>query len=114
MTEKQGTNVEAFVSLVKQNREVIDKQKAYLKAETLQKLATAIINSDSDRSGKFSERELMELEINLMTSTNVEVNYPALRSYMAGSQRNLESVLNLVTHMDDETVPEEERIFQAR
>ena len=108
LTEQQGTNVQTFVALVQDNQQVLQQQKAILQADTLQRLAQSILNSDVDASGTFSEHELQRLQLNLMTFPDVQVNVSALRDYMKGSVRTLDSVLNLVAHMD------EHDIFEAK
>ena len=96
------------MALVKDNQQVLQQQKAILQADTLQRLAQSILNSDMDASGTFSEHELQRLQLNLMTVPDVQVNVSALRDYMKGSVRTLDSVLNLVAHMD------EHDIFEAK
>ena len=82
---------------------------AAVKSQALQTLVESIIESDTDGSGKFSDREMKLLEMRLKNMRGVKVNHSRLVDTMSHSTRDLNGILKMVQNMDQ--VPEEDRIF---
>lgn len=114
ITKEQGTSVDTFVKLVKENRQTTDEMKMCVKADTMQTLVQAILSSDFDSSAQFSAQEVQILNVRLRNIPGIRVNSKALQKAVQSSQRTLEDVLSLVEHMDRDDLPEEERIFQLQ
>ena len=81
-------------------------------ADLTQTLVAACINSDFDQSSTFSDQEIKILELRLKSVPGVKVNHELLVQTVLASDRRLESVLALLTHLDRTDLADEERIFQ--
>uniref|UniRef100_A0A7S2YKK8 Uncharacterized protein n=1 Tax=Entomoneis paludosa TaxID=265537 RepID=A0A7S2YKK8_9STRA len=103
ITAEQGSNVDEFVALVKENRELIEKEKSVVRHETAQIVATVVINSDHDYSGKLDEKETSRLKARLRHLPGVKVNERALiRSLNEtdGSRAQLLKLINNIVNDD--------------
>lgn len=109
IAQSQGSNVSSLVSLVKENGVIqkqmmvsIDRSQGLLltecllanmaarlqditKAETLQRLFEAILQSDRDVNFKITEAEVQELVIRLKVDPRVEVNQGTLQGRLASA-----------------------------
>lgn len=81
-------------------------------ADTQQILVGAIIESDMDKSARFSDKEIKMIEIRLQNVQGVTVNFEKLREKLNQSGcRSLSYVLNLMKEIERDDIPDEERIF---
>lgn len=78
----------------------------------MQTMVTAIIDSDFDSSGTFSDQEIKILEMRMKSVPGVHVQHELLVKTVDASDRRLATVLSLLDHLDREDMAEEERIFQ--
>lgn len=81
----------------------------------MQTVVQGILSSDLDASSKFSDQELPILEINILagikTLKGVRCDRDKLKQALKESDRTIESVLAMVSEIDDPSLPEEKRIF---
>jgi hypothetical protein len=77
-----------------------------------QTLVTACIDSDMDQSGQFSDQEIQILELRMQSIPGVIVNHALLKETVQKSDRQIESILALVHHLNQIDLPNEQRIFQ--
>lgn len=83
-----------------------------MRDDVVQTLVTACIDSDFDQSGTFSDQEIQILELRMQSIPGVIVNHALLKENVQKSDRQLESILELVKHMHRMDLPSEQRIFQ--
>jgi hypothetical protein len=83
-----------------------------VKDDVVQTLVTACIDSDFDQSGTFSDQEIQILELRMQNIPGVVVNHALLKDCVQKSDRQLESILALVKHINRTDLPAEQRIFQ--
>jgi hypothetical protein len=83
-----------------------------VKDDVVQTLVTACIDSDFDQSGMFSDQEIQILELRMQSIPGVIVNHALLKETVQKSDRQLESILSLVKHINRTDLPAEQRIFQ--
>lgn len=78
-----------------------------------QSILHALIESDFDASGHFSDDELQILELRVQQLPGIlVVNSQLLRTTVSKSDRKLATVLELVHHIDMDHLPDDERIFR--
>ena len=75
-------------------------------------MISAIIESDFDSSGKFSDHEIKILEMRMKSVPGVIVNHQLLVQTVHASDRELSSVLKLMDHLDRDDLTDEARIFK--
>lgn len=85
---------------------------AAAKAELAQIVINAIIESDFDSSGTFSDQEIKILELRMKSCTGVIVNDKLLIQTVEASDRSLSTVLSLLDHLDRLDLLDEKRIFK--
>mmetsp|Transcript_3497 Transcript_3497/g.4643 ORF Transcript_3497/g.4643 Transcript_3497/m.4643 type:complete len:279 (-) Transcript_3497:214-1050(-) len=104
ITSAQGTTVESFVGLVKENKELLRKEKLIVRQETAQLLSSVVINCDGDCSGTFDEKESRILALKLKALPGVKLNeekfYQSLRD-TDGSMGALLKMVNRIVLDDD-------------
>lgn len=83
-----------------------------MKDDVVQTLVTACIDSDFDQSGTFSDQEIQILDLRMQNIPGVIVNHALLKESVQKSDRQLESILALVKHINRTDLPKEQRIFQ--
>jgi hypothetical protein len=86
--------------------------KATVKIDLSQTLITALIDSDFDQSGTYSDQEIKILEMRMKSMPGIVVNHELLTKTLVGSDRQLESILALTSHLDRTDLPDNERIFR--
>lgn len=111
ITDEQGGNVNELVNLVKENQKVLDGLKKYVKADTEQTFLKAVLDSDWDNSNEFDDAEIDMLEVRLQAIPGCTVNAKILRSKIHATDRTLGAVMGLLKELDDEYMPDDERIF---
>lgn len=78
-----------------------------------QTILTALIDSDFDMSGSFSDQELQILQLRVKNIPGVIIDDAKLVERVKASDRKLSTVLEMVQELDrEDTEGEEERIFQ--
>lgn len=77
-----------------------------------QSILHALIESDYDASGHFSDDELQILELRVQHLPGIVVNAPLLMDRVAASDRRLATILEFVHHIDMDHLPDSERIFR--
>ena len=85
---------------------------ALVKADLTQTVVTAIIASDFDSSGTFSDQEIQILELRMKNVPGVTVRHDLLVQAASGSDRSMSNVLRLLDDIDREDLTDNERIFQ--
>ena len=83
-----------------------------MKADLTQTVVTAIIASDFDSSGTFSDQEVQILELRMKNVPGVNVRHDLLVQAASGSDRSMSNVLRLLDDIDREDLTDNERIFQ--
>lgn len=83
-----------------------------MKAELSQILISAIIESDVDSSGHFSDDEIDILAMRVSNVPGVKVNTELLEQMAKKSDRKLGSILSFLDHLDRKDLADDERIFQ--
>ena len=83
-----------------------------MKADLTQTVVTAIIASDFDSSGTFSDQEVQILELRMKNVPGVNVRHDLLVQAASGSDRSMSNVLRLLDDIDREDLADSERIFQ--
>lgn len=116
--DKQGANVEQLVSLVKDNRVIIDKMKKIIKGDVTQILVRAVLLGDRDKNFTLDDKDI-ETVLNAFDNVEfAEVDRDKFRTYVKNHDRNVNAVLKLVFNLFDENeneteTPEEEQIFNV-
>lgn len=77
-----------------------------------QTILSAVIESDYDSSGTFSDQEIKILELRMRNVPGVKVNHQLLVQTIHNSDRKLSSALDLVKHLDRGDLADDHRIFQ--
>ena len=111
IAEQQGTSVESFVGLLKENQTILDGLKKCVKGDAEQIFVSAILDSDWDESNTFSDKEIKMLGIRMQNVPGVTINQQNLEKRVKATDGSLSSILKLLSEMDDGTIPDEERIF---
>jgi len=115
ITAEHGSNVDDFVALVKENRELIDRQKSVVRHETAQIVASVVINGDQDYSGKFDEKEMKRLRVRLRNLPGVKVNERALMRSVNESDGSRAALLKLINNIvNDEQDKYTSAVFDAK
>lgn len=112
ISKEQGTNVENLLNLVKENQTTLDGLKVAVKAELSQVLVSAVIESDFDSSGHFTEDEIEILVMRVSNVPGVRVNAELLKQKANESDRTLGAILCFLDHLDSKDLPDQERIFE--
>mmetsp|Transcript_26172 Transcript_26172/g.40119 ORF Transcript_26172/g.40119 Transcript_26172/m.40119 type:complete len:122 (+) Transcript_26172:530-895(+) len=112
MAKAQGMNVDNLLGLTKENQALLDKMKASMKAQASQRLLQIVFQSDRDESSSIdSEREINRLIIRLKGVDGIQLDEERFKDELKASGGSLESVLKLVKSLDDDTIPENEKIL---
>lgn len=82
-----------------------------VRAEMLQILLTAIVESDVDASGTFTDQEIKVLQMRLSNLPGISTNSERLLQRLTAGSRALSSVLTLVADIDRDDVPLDQRVF---
>jgi hypothetical protein len=82
-----------------------------VKAGTESLFVTAVLDSDWDQSNEFSDQEIQMLEFRLKNIPGVTVNNSLLSTRIKQTDRTLASVLSLLSELNDDDLPDEERVF---
>jgi hypothetical protein len=83
-----------------------------VKANLAQTLVTALIESDVDSSGHFSDQEIQIVELRLKNVPGVTVNHELMTQSLQTSDRELSSVLKLAGQLEESGLSDEQRIFK--
>jgi hypothetical protein len=83
-----------------------------VKADLSQTLLTAVIESDCDSSGHFSDSEIEVLTMRLSNVVGVKVNVDLLEKSAKESERTLSVILGYLDQLDRDDIPHDQRIFQ--
>uniref|UniRef100_A0A6V2CCS8 EF-hand domain-containing protein n=2 Tax=Ditylum brightwellii TaxID=49249 RepID=A0A6V2CCS8_9STRA len=106
----QGKNVTAFVSLVKENRVILDEMKQALKAQVSQDLLQLIFAADRDEDFVIDPEEVRGLLFRLRAFDGLDVNEEHFRSLLEKKGNSISAVVGLVTDLlDDE--PNDDTVF---
>lgn len=111
---RQGTTVEKWIELVHENRTILAAVKTTVQAELTQRIVYALIESDYDGSGCYSDDEIEHiLRVRMRhLPKGVLCDENLLVRTIAASDRTLATVLALVHHVDMDHWPDHERIFR--
>lgn len=85
---------------------------AAVKQDLCQTVVSAIIESDFDSSGSFSDQEIKILELRMKSVPGLLVNHKLLVQTVHASDRKLSTVLKLMDHLDRDDLTDEQRIFK--
>mmetsp|Transcript_18775 Transcript_18775/g.25046 ORF Transcript_18775/g.25046 Transcript_18775/m.25046 type:complete len:173 (+) Transcript_18775:197-715(+) len=106
----QGKNVTAFVSLVKENRVILDEMKQALKAQVSQDLLQLIFAADRDEDFVIDPEEVRGLLFRLRAFDGLDVNEDKFRFLLEKKGNSIDAVVGLVKDlMDDE--PNDDTVF---
>jgi hypothetical protein len=111
---RQGTTVETWIELVHENRTIMAAVKTTFQAELTQRIVHALIESDHDGSGCYSDDEIEHiLRVRMRhLPKGVLCDENLLVRTITASDRTLATVLALVQHIDMDHWPDHERIFR--
>eukprot|EP00538_Stauroneis_constricta_P005186 CAMPEP_0119550798 /NCGR_PEP_ID=MMETSP1352-20130426/4241_1 /TAXON_ID=265584 /ORGANISM="Stauroneis constricta, Strain CCMP1120" /LENGTH=255 /DNA_ID=CAMNT_0007596753 /DNA_START=6 /DNA_END=773 /DNA_ORIENTATION=- len=115
IAKEQGATVKKLQEIVDENGKIIEEKKELIKADTMQAMMSAVLESDFDETGSFSDREIHRLVLRLGNLPAIEFNEKLLRAKVTAN-RSLHSVIDLLQDIErvDERVPDEERIFRVK
>mmetsp|Transcript_49123 Transcript_49123/g.72988 ORF Transcript_49123/g.72988 Transcript_49123/m.72988 type:complete len:292 (+) Transcript_49123:101-976(+) len=114
ITVRQGTNVDKFVGLVKENGRIVKELSRLVKAEASQQLIQVVMSVDRDGNFEIDDNELPYLVLRLKHQVeNVHVDE---KRFIAAVKRNpgIGGVLDIVMQLNSDDIPEEDAIFTIK
>lgn len=110
IAEKNGSNANKLRGLVKENQATLDAMNLALKEDVVQDMMEAVLQSERDEDGHFSDRELKRLMLRLKGLPSIEVDQEKFME-RAKLHRSISDVFNVMRTIYDD-VPEDEKIFK--
>jgi hypothetical protein len=109
IAEKYGSNANKLRDLVKDNQASLDAMNLALKEDVIQDMMEAVLQSERDEDGHFSDVELKRLMLRLKGLPSIEVNQEKFME-KAKLHRSISDVFSVMQTIYDD-VPADERIF---
>lgn len=78
----------------------------------MQQVVAAVLNSDFDQSGNFSDQEIKILELRLQNIPGLEVDTERLKLEVRQKTQRLDRTLMLLKDIEREDIPMSEHIFR--
>ena len=110
IAEESGSNTNKLRELVKENRKYLDEMHETLRDDVLQDMMTALLESERSEDGHFSDRELKMLALRLKGLPAIQVDEERFME-KAKLSRSISAVFGMMKRIDDEDVPDEEKVF---
>lgn len=111
IAEKNGSTVTKLRDLVKDNQETLDAMQETLKEDVLQDMMEAVLESERDEDGHFSDKELKRLLLRLKGLPSIDVNQDKFME-RAKLNRSISDVFSMMKNIHAEDgAPKDERIF---
>lgn len=112
---KSGSTVEKLKELIKSNQITLDQMKATLADDVLASMVNIVLDSEASGDGKFSEKEIQKLILRLKMLPTIQMNEERFKEKLAtmtDSKHQLACIMRLMDQIQDDDVPEEERVFK--
>mmetsp|Transcript_1028 Transcript_1028/g.2007 ORF Transcript_1028/g.2007 Transcript_1028/m.2007 type:complete len:254 (+) Transcript_1028:365-1126(+) len=109
ITATQGASVSAFESQVEENKEILSKMKKSTKGRVIQNLISILYRGDEDADDKIDPEEVDKVMAGIEKISGVDVREDKLREMITG--KSIDSVIEVVKNLTDDTITDEERIF---
>eukprot|EP00545_Synedropsis_sp_CCMP1620_P005888 CAMPEP_0119013374 /NCGR_PEP_ID=MMETSP1176-20130426/8419_1 /TAXON_ID=265551 /ORGANISM="Synedropsis recta cf, Strain CCMP1620" /LENGTH=246 /DNA_ID=CAMNT_0006966463 /DNA_START=124 /DNA_END=864 /DNA_ORIENTATION=- len=109
ITNQQGQSVSAFAEQVDTNRQLLKDMQGNVQNTIVQNLLSVVFASDTDKDQIVDEEEVEVLIARLQKIGGIEVHDDRFRTAFAGG--SFTSLMNVVSNLLKDDVPEEERIF---
>lgn len=113
VASQQEAQVSTLVNLVKENGKIQTEMKEILTAEAFHQIISVILESDHDESSHFDEKEVRVLSLRLENLPGISVHREKFHDKVKQTDGSLSSVTNLVLQVYDDSIPEEEKLFQV-
>lgn len=110
IAEQNGSDVNKLRDIVKENQKTLDAMKEILREDVLQSMLEAVLSSERDEDGHFSDRELQRLLLRLKGLPSIEVNQERFME-RTKLHRSISDVLNVIKTIFEEDIAKEERVF---
>jgi hypothetical protein len=110
IAEKNGSSVKKLQNIVKDNKATIDEMKDLVEADVVYEMISAVLDSEKDEDGHFSDKEIRRLALRLSGLPSIEVDKEKFIRRVE-KQRSVNSVVSLMRTINDKDIPEDERIF---
>jgi len=112
LAEQQGSNVENFTKLVKENRQILDKIAENLEATILHQIFDAVFSSDKDGDFVLEPGEDEELCIRLGALSGVLFNKELFMQKIETKGRSLNTILEIAENLLNKQIPSDQKVFR--
>ena len=109
ITSTQGASVDAFEKQVEENKEILAKMKTSTKGRVIQNLISILYRGDEDEDDVIDAEEVDKVMAGIEKISGVDVREDKLREMITG--KPIDSVIEVVKNITDDTITDEERIF---
>ena len=109
ITSTQGASVDAFEKQVEENKEILAKMKKSTKGRVIQNLISILYRGDEDEDDVIDAEEVDKVMAGIEKISGVDVREDKLREMITG--KPIDSVIEVVKNITDDTITDEERIF---
>jgi hypothetical protein len=109
ISNQQGQSVSAFAEQVATNRDLLKSMQGNVQNTIVQNLLSVVFASDTDQDQIVDNEEVEQLIQRLQKIGGIEVHDDRFRNAFAGG--SFTSLMNVVSNLLKDDVPEEERIF---
>lgn len=109
ITSTQGASVEAFEKQVEENKEILSKMKKSTKGRVIQNLISILYRGDEDADDVIDAEEVDKVMAGIEKISGVNVREDKLRAALTG--KSIDSVIEIVKNLTDETITDDEKIF---
>lgn len=113
LAAESGAQVDRLVKIVQENGEIQKEVTQMLEAEVVQEIMTAVIHVDRDGDFTLNHREVYQLEVKLQALIGIHFDQKMFREFIASDEDDLtlKDVSAIVKNLEDETIPDSEKIF---
>jgi len=109
ITSTQGASVSTFEKQVEENKEILRKMKKSTKGRVIQNLISILYRGDEDADDLIGPEEVDKVMAGIEKISGVDVREDKLRAAISG--KSIDSVIEVVKNLTDDTITDEERIF---
>lgn len=109
ITATQGASVSAFEKQVEENKEILGKMKKSTMGRVIQNLISVLYRGDEDADDLIDAEEVDKVMAGIEQISGVDVREDKLREAITG--KSIDSVIEVVKNLTDDTITEDEKIF---
>ncbi|KAL3932518.1 MAG: hypothetical protein SGBAC_010816 [Bacillariaceae sp.] len=109
ITATQGASVSAFEKQVEENKEILGKMKKSTMGRVIQNLISVLYRGDEDADDLIDAEEVDKVMAGIEKISGVDVREDKLREAITG--KSIDSVIEVVKNLTDDTITEDEKIF---